>query len=67
MEEINSPGAIEKFIGESKAKNFRSWINTRIGIATKNNNLEVQKMLQHILQVYNKYHPEEREEVSPLL
>ncbi len=64
IENIDSPGVIDKFNGKSSAKDMRGWIDGRLSIATRNNNLEVQKLLEIIKKAYNHYHPKEHIEVE---
>ena len=63
LESIDSPGAVDKITTDSNAKDFRSWIHARIGMATKSNNLEMKGILQHIEKVYTEYHPKKQEVV----
>lgn len=63
IESIDSPGAIDKFAGVSRAKSFKTWISGRKSIATKRNNLEMLKLLETIEKAYNYYHPNKIVEV----
>lgn len=64
VESIDSPGAIDKFAGVSKAKTFRTWISGRKNIATKRNNIEMSKLLETIEKAYNYYHPRSEAQVE---
>lgn len=56
-ETIETLGSAEHIKGISSAKSFRTWLQSRINLYRRRNNLEVVFMLEGIKQAYDKFHP----------
>jgi hypothetical protein len=52
------------FSGKTTAKDFRSWIEHRIGVYTKTNNEEYRQVFMSILNAYNYYEPRKEAQVN---
>jgi len=52
------------FSGKTTAKDFRRWVEGRIGVYTKTNNEEYRQVFMSILNAYNYYEPRKQAEVE---
>jgi hypothetical protein len=61
---VEREGTVNKFSGQTTAKDFRSWLESRIGIFTKRNNEEYRQVFMEILRAYNHFEPRKEAEVK---
>lgn len=52
------------FSGKTTAKDFRSWIEHKIGVYTKTNNEEYRQVFMSVLNAYNYYEPRKEVQVN---
>jgi hypothetical protein len=60
---ILKEGKLNKFSGKTTAKDFRSWLEHRIGIYTKTDNEEYRQVFMEILRAYNYFESDHSREV----
>jgi len=58
LETIDTPGNYDAIKALSSSKSFKTWLESRINIFRKRNNLEVVNMLEQVKSAYLKFHPE---------
>jgi hypothetical protein len=66
VETFESPIVVEKIKGINQAHSYLGWIEGRIKVFQKRNNLEMVNILTTCKEVYNKFHGEELKEVENL-
>jgi len=61
---ITKEGKSNKFTGKTTAKDYRSWLEHKIGVFTKTNNEEYRQVFMEILRAYNYFEPRKEAEVK---
>lgn len=64
IETLETPGIAENIKGLSSAKSFKTWLESRINLFRKRNNLEMVYSLEGVKSAYLKFHPQEVREIE---